>query len=79
VGDTVLEDPVGFVAGDVHSVDGDGAALGFDHAADGAQEGGFAGAVGAEDRDDFPGVDLQVDTVEGFDGTVSGDEVLDGQ
>jgi len=50
-----------------------------DEAGDGAEEGGLAGAVGADEGDDLAGEDLEGDGVEGLDGAVADDEVGNGE
>ena len=42
----------------------------FEQAGDGAQRGGFAGAVRADERDDFALLDVQRDAGQRFDGAV---------
>ena len=52
------------VAADVAAVDGDFAAVGDEQAGEQLEQGGLAGAVGPEQRDELAGVDAQVDAVE---------------
>jgi hypothetical protein len=44
---------------------------------DGLEESGFAGAVGADDRDDLSGVDAEIDAVHGFEIAVKYGEPFD--
>ena len=53
--------------------------MGGDESGDGAEEGGLAGAGGADEGDDLAGEDLHRDAVEGFDVAVADDEVVDGE
>ena len=55
----------------------DAAGGGAEQAADGAEEGGFAGAVGTDEGDDFTGLDLHGDFVQGFDRTVGDIDFFD--
>ena len=52
--------------GVVMAVHGDRAAAGSDDAADGADQGGLAGAVGAEQGEDLAAMDVEVDALEGL-------------
>ncbi len=60
----------GIGVGDVAAVEEDGAADGVDEAADGLEQGGFAGAVGAEQRDDLVLLHLDVDAEQDLDSVV---------
>ena len=51
-------------------------AAGFGQPRDGAQRGGLAGAVGAEQRHDLPFVDVERDAAQRFDLAVADDEIL---
>ena len=48
-----------------------------EHAAEREHRGGLAGAVGAEQRDELAGADVQVDAVHDRDVAVAGREALD--
>src|SRR5437763_120300 len=48
----------------------------FDKAADGAQQGGLAGAVGANESDDLAAVDVDGDVVQGANSAVGDCEVI---
>jgi hypothetical protein len=54
VSETSTSDDVGRLARDTLAVEGDGAREGRDHAADGSGDRGLAGAVGAQQGNDFP-------------------------
>ena len=57
VADVALD--VGGVFADVHAEDGAGAFGGRDESAEGLDDGGFAGAVGAEEAEEFAFVDAR--------------------
>src|SRR3546814_8296356 len=61
---------VGAEVGDVLAVEGDGASLGAHQAAHALEQGGLAGAVGAEQGDDLSGGDVEVDPEEDLDRAV---------
>ena len=65
------------IAGEWLAVEGDLAADGLEEAGEGAQGGGLAGAVGADEGDDLAGVDAEGDALDGFDLAVGDPEVLD--
>src|SRR5216683_1171912 len=62
VADVALD--VGGVFADVHAEDGAGAFSGCDESAEGFDDGGFAGAVGAEEAEEFSFVDVEGDVVD---------------
>ncbi len=62
---------------DVDAVDLDTAAARFEQRAHDADGGGFAGAVGAEEGEDFPFGYVEGDVVDGVDGAERFNEVLD--
>ena len=62
--------------GDVLAFEKDGAGGGTDDAGDGAQGGGFAGAVGADEGDDAAFGDGDAEVTDGSDGAVGDFQVF---
>jgi len=75
VGDSEADNFVRREADQAAAVEGDRAARGPQQAGDRAQGGRLAGAVGTDERDDLPGLDVQVDPVQRLDGAVGDVEV----
>lgn len=67
VGEAAFDDFVGGDAVEGFAVEGDLAGEGFEEAGEGAQGGGFAGAVGADEGDGLAGFDGERDAFDGFD------------
>src|SRR5207244_3553472 len=63
----ILEDHGAIGAGffDGVAIEIDGALVGEDHAAGDVKDGGFAAAAGADDDDEFAGIDLEGDVFDG--------------
>jgi hypothetical protein len=66
-------------AGDVLAVEQDAAGGAQRRAAHGHQQRGLAGAVGADQRHDLAGLDLEVDAAQRLDAPVAGEQALDRQ
>ncbi len=77
VGESEADDGVGLEAVDALAGEGDLAGSWADDAGDGAEGGGFAGTVGADEGDDFAFFDVEGDAFDGEDGAVAGVEVAD--
>ena len=75
MGDAEADDVLGRHAVDTLAVEDD-FALGTDHAADRAQGGGLAGAVGAQQRGHAALADREIDAVEDFGFAIGGVEAL---
>ena len=76
-GDAGRDDLVDGLAQQLLAVPEDGPGAGLHQAGDGAQGGGLAGAVGADQRDDLAVGHLQRDAPEGLDAAVADMEVFD--
>ena len=76
VADVALD--FGGVFADVHAEDGAGALGGRDESAEGFDDGGFAGAVGAEEAEEFSLVDLEGDVADGGEVAEADGEVVGG-
>lgn len=77
VGEAQGDDLVRGDVGEGFAVEDDAAADRFEQAGEGAQGGGLAGAVGADEGDDLAGLDGEGDALDGFDLAVGDAEVLD--
>ena len=66
-------------AGDVDAIEDNGAGARARRAADGHHQGGLAGAVGADQRDDLAFLDVDVDALEGLDLAVEGLHAADSE
>ena len=77
VGEAQGDDLVGGDAVEGLAVEEDAAAAGLEEPGEGAQGGGLAGAVGADEGDDLAGFDGEGDALDGFDLAVGDLEVLD--
>ena len=75
-GDAGTDDPIDGFAQQLLAIPLNGARLGLDQAGDGAQSGGFAGAVGPDEGDDFAVGHLQADAAQGLDSAVGHMEIF---
>ena len=76
-GDASCGHLVGIQADDRLPLENDVAGRGRHHGADGVEQSGLAGAVGADDRDDLAGVHLHRQAVQGLEATELDLEVAD--